>query len=258
MMKSVFLRLCCGVLAAAILLAATGCSIGGNRSAEDSAHLDLIPFRGSTEAAETVAAETTASVTDTETTTAAKATETTTATQAPVTKSTVSGWKEAYRAFLLQYLADEEISDTTMFELIYLDDDDVPELVVSDVGFHLSSAHLYACIGSRVSHVADLGSYGGFSYERRTGMIVYGDISQGYSFTEICEYRNGTVKDVWSCSDDELAAGEENATYTVNGTVVSKAEYEAAFNEQTAGHSLMRAPDEKSASFLTRENVQAL
>ncbi len=239
------------LLAAAVLAGFTACS-----SSRPDVETEVLTTVNEETAAEAAAPEATAAEETAEETTAQN-TEAAPVSEAASTEA--ADYKEAYRQFLLTYLKKDDLSDYACFSLIYLDDDDVPELVISDGDFHLSTAHLYAFDGAQVRHIDDVGNYGTFTYESRKSLIYVEDVAQGHFMAAKLEYKNGKLDTLWSGANDEGAVGEEKAVYEINQKTVPAAEFNAEYDRIFSSQNLDQVPSkgESGAYALTRESVTA-
>ncbi len=148
-------------------------------------------------------------------------------------KPAVDDWRRAYIAFLKKYMREAENPDICGFSLVYIDDDDIPELVVRDGDAHVSAAWVYTCVDSEVVElVGDLsGTFGGIDYAEREGLIFSNVTYHGYGTTTIYRVDSGSCEEVVSLFSNEagVAAGMEE--YKINDESVSKEEYEDACAE---------------------------
>ncbi|MBR3439309.1 MAG: hypothetical protein IKH13_07400 [Clostridia bacterium] len=140
------------------------------------------------------------------TTEAESETETQTQTEAPTqtqtearTKKEISEreYKDAYRKFLKEYIRKNGAAgegNNTKFGLIYLDEDDVPELVLSPRyegrGTKLT---IYAFDGEKVNKVDDYGIYGDFSFVVGKGILFIDTSHQGSGGPIYSRYKDGKI-----------------------------------------------------------------
>ena len=147
--------------------------------------------------------------------------------------------KAAYKQFLKSYMeehgANEGGQDWPKFGLIYLDDDDAPELVIPKGPYHIAPCELYTFDGEKVIMVGEYGSWGSFGYYPRKGIIVGGYAGNGVVYTTYYKYQNGETEEIEEFSE-ELKHWEddpnvkENWNYSVGEKQVSQEEYETAEN----------------------------
>ncbi|MCD8117825.1 MAG: carboxypeptidase-like regulatory domain-containing protein [Oscillospiraceae bacterium] len=146
------------------------------------------------------------------------------------------------------YAADN--SDSLKFEYIYVDDDDVPELVVSSDSSLPASAYLYTYYDGQVNMLGQFGYYGDLEYSEKNNVILSGLSRQGYIEYYYYEILNGTASLIhyFSCSYDEktiIDTGEwVYSDCKIDNVSVSESVYSATLSEITdditftvAGHS---------------------
>lgn len=157
------------ILAAITAVSLTGCGTvepSQSNQTKTSAASEETTTEAATEAAtEITTAETTSAPTEAETTEAA----TEKPTEAPTEAVEASGYKAAY----LEHINTIEDSDTLTYELIHIDDDDIPELAVAKNGYHVS---LYTYADGMVHTLMDQWSYGamgnaGYEYAPKMNSI---------------------------------------------------------------------------------------
>ena len=126
-------------------------------------------------------------------------------TEATGSAQTDTAWIAAYKKYLLdrtQQISEEteelDINDP-VFSLIYLDEDAVPELVVSEESTHLGHATLVTFYEGKLRTFSDLGSYGGFRYKKWKGIVVSGYDGSGSSSETVYLLKQGVLEYVWSC-----------------------------------------------------------
>lgn len=139
---------------------------------------------------------------------------------------------EGYGAFLEKYISQWKGSDSGElpgFALIYLDGDDVPELVVIEGYAHASSAAVYTFEKGKVVPVGIYGQYGAMEYREKEG-IIFDDYDMGgniYSRVYQIEGKKETLLQSYSERCEFLVEGEElRYTYVVDGKEVSGEQYQ--------------------------------
>ena len=121
--------------------------------------------------------------------------------------------------------------DTPKFALIYLDDDDIPELVIPEGHYHAAGCELYCYDGKGVKLLGEYGSWGGFGYRPESGVFCDGNMSSAGEWTAYSKYENGTVTELGSVSSemkswDSDPTDPENYDYYINKKPVTYAEYQ--------------------------------
>lgn len=206
------------ILAAGILLSLCACGNGRSGSVIEAETTEKTVL--STEE-QTVAAET-QSETETETTTEAK------------TEISPEECRAAYKAFLKDYIKDNNIVDDTdegpKFALIYLDEDNVPELVIPQGHFHAAKCELYCYDGKEVKLLGEYGSWGGFGYRPESGVFTVGFVNQGGEETTYYKLENGAVTELGTFYSelkkwDMDPTVPENYNYFINEKPVTYEDY---------------------------------
>lgn len=123
---------------------------------------------------------------------------------------------------------DSNSEEVPGFALIYLDGDNVPELVVIEGWVHASGAAVYTFEKGEVIPVGVYGQYGAMGYQEKEG-IVFDDYDQGgsvYSSVYKIEGSKGTLLQSYSERFVFPAEGEEpQYAYAVDGNEVSEEQY---------------------------------
>lgn len=140
---------------------------------------------------------------------------------------------ESYGDFLAENAHSEDA-----FTLIYLDNDDVPELVIMDDGWHLAGAKIYTYKQEETVYVGKYGQFGWTTYLEKEG-IIFNPYSQGGSASCGVHKIDGTedtLLQVFSWGPDLPAGGwdewdECSYTYKVDDTVVSEEQYDEAWQK---------------------------
>ena len=144
-------------------------------------------------------------------------------------------WIAAYKKYLLERIrqdkAEAEDPDALddyserQFALIYLDNDDIPELVVSEATFHYAYATLVTCGDGELQTFSGLGTWGTFQYKERQGLIVEEDAHSGVSGATVWRLTQGSLQCVWSGYEAHpeimLAEGGEPEYYIRDTDVVT-------------------------------------
>lgn len=142
------------------------------------------------------------SETETETEAETKAETTTEAKQ----KISPEECKAAYKAFLKKYVKENDIEDqgenTRKFALIFLDDDNIPELVIPQGDFHGAQCELYCFDGQSVRFLGEYGSWGRFSYRPESGYFYGGMGNQGSSTVSYYKFENGAVTELGTFTEE--------------------------------------------------------
>lgn len=112
---------------------------------------------------------------------------------------------EGYRAFLAEYVSNRTGDDSEEVPgcaLIYLNDDDVPELIVMEGYAHTCGASVYTFEEGEVIPIGEYGQYGTMLYREKEG-IVFDDYDTEVSeeqYREVCDKWNENGYRVVDCS----------------------------------------------------------
>ncbi len=121
------------------------------------------------------------------------------------------------------------------FNLIYIDDNDIPELVVHrKISGRIEQAYIYTYEDDKVNQIKwsdsqyasnGFGAYGTFGYKEKQGIVSSGNGGHMGRFTSARYLIEGTKATL-------LVSGEETdtGTYSIDGASVSKGYYEQVFN----------------------------
>lgn len=145
-------------------------------------------------------------------------------TEAPDDDTAFTAWKEAYHYVLTECIGED--AEFPGFGLIYLNDDDIPELVISMGTYHFANCQLYTFSDGKAVYLGNYGSWGEFVYYEREGILCEGTTQMGLTNSYIYKMKGAKMEKVYECSDDAGWVGEDSATYRVNGEEVDKATYE--------------------------------
>ena len=109
---------------------------------------------------------------------------------------------QAYEAFLenRQYEDDFDFPSEVRYEFAYIDEDEIPELLLADGNFHISrvAVYYYDTVEEEVKFLASFSSFGQLHYIPRKNTIISSYGNHGYYFQVYSEIQEGSVylKDV--------------------------------------------------------------
>lgn len=115
------------------------------------------------------------------------------------------------------------------YNFVYIDDDDIPELVVATGEAHADSAQLYTY---KDGNVIDLGAYGGYSqfyYYKRSGLIASYFSNMGYYGLSVLSLNGGVVTKLHQYGFEFSNA--EYSNYTIDGAAVSEEVFISSLEE---------------------------
>lgn len=219
------------IMAATMCMGLTACGSSNDNKSADAANT-VQTSTAAQKAAETTAAQmqqtTKEAVTQAQTTQAA--TQATTQAAVPETTQVSDEWKDAY----IDYLNESSSDNNEGYDLIYINDDNIPELV--EVGKYESAGCRVVVYNNGSVQVTQLTRLS-FTYIERGGLLCNDGGHMGYYFDIVYSLKNGeltmidegTYQDKGGVAQTD-ASGEYIYDYTWNGNPVSKEEYKAMLN----------------------------
>lgn len=145
-----------------------------------------------------------------------------------------NNWRQAYMTFLREYMNNAETPENCGFSLVFVDNDNIPELVIRDGNAHLSGASVYTCVDSKVVKLIDdlSGTYGIIQYAERKGLIYSEKCYQGHATTTIYKVKKSTCTKLISLYSNGAAVSEkELVEYRINDKKVSESKYITTWNK---------------------------
>lgn len=138
----------------------------------------------------------------------------------------------AYAEYLQQYHEENtSFANEMKFALLYVDEDEVPELAIIDSDAHASGVHICVYKEGEVTEVGEYGSFGKFQYLERGNLICSSYMGQGeltYSFFCVIDTMSIELQSFHVIPNYSEDATQYWETYEVDGVEVSEAEYEQA------------------------------
>ncbi len=136
--------------------------------------------------------------------------------------------KAAYSTVLYSFY-EENTSAAASFSFEYIDDDEIPELLISEGGEHSSRVKIYTFDGTGAVLLCTAGSDGKAGYVERKGYII--SPYSGYGATSITVYKleNGNASSVWEGT--EITNDDGSKEYTSNGETITAKEYNEKYDE---------------------------
>ncbi|MDE7436269.1 MAG: hypothetical protein K2N01_10695 [Lachnospiraceae bacterium] len=136
---------------------------------------------------------------------------------------------DAYETVLADWVAKQpQEKEVAGFALIYLDNDEIPELAIIEGWAHASGVSIYTYEKGEAVFVGKYGQYGAMGYRQKEG-IVFDDYDQGGNvFSQVYQIdkSNVTLLTSYSVYYQFMETEEPEIIYTVDGQEVSQKQYQ--------------------------------
>ena len=155
---------------------------------------------------------------------------------------------KAYYNFLKSYRFTTDYS-TRGFNLAYINNDSIPELVVFDGDYHAAGGKVYAYVNGKVKYVGEFGEWGGFEYQEKKGVIRSFYFGYGCSETNYYKWNGSKLSNIMSANEKQyfISNGYFRYKYSINDKKVTRSKYESSI-----------APYEKGLKSLSLSNSYAV
>ncbi len=132
------------------------------------------------------------------------------------------GWREAYIDFLSRYTGEFSEFNEEKVLLGYVDDNDVPELFISEGSSHVCDVEVYTFENNIVTKLCETGSFGMVNYFERQGIICGNYIGQGVGTYWVYSVEDCKVQELYSAFTNEGWAEEDfDLEININGIDVT-------------------------------------
>ncbi len=168
---------------------------------------------------------------------------------------------QAYAAFLSTYTADTGQDPT--FTTVYIDQDDIPELLIFDGSWHGAGGRVHTYYNGAVAFIGEYGEYGSFRfYEKKNVMedlyFWNGMKSWHHSWHSI---RDGKEYVIISSDGYNDYDNESNNKYSINNELVSEEAYDKAWEVATSPYNIVEEATMiqfNECHKLTQSNINSL
>lgn len=135
-------------------------------------------------------------------------------------------WKEAYLDVLRNEAPkSERRTGKYSFSLGYVDNDDVPELFISEGGAHAYGVEVYTYHNGKAVMLCSDGEFGSIGYMERKGYICGSYTGMGTTSARVYEMKNGEAEIIYTLYDDSGAVPEGgDVVRTINDAYASEKE----------------------------------
>ena len=146
-----------------------------------------------------------------------------------VKSSSKSAALKAYYNFLKSYKFDLD-SSSRGFDLAYINNDSIPELIVFDGDYHAAGGKVYAYVNGKVKYVGEFGEWGGFEYQEKKGVICSYGSGMGNSHTTYYKWSGSKLSTIMSSSaiGEFSSNGEFEYKYYINDKKVTLSKYNSS------------------------------
>lgn len=118
-----------------------------------------------------------------------------------------------------------------MYDLFDINGDYIPELFISDGGFHVSYCHVYSFIDSECVKILDDNfAYGTLYAVPEKNLIIHYSTQMGYSSLYVNKFNGKEALCIDTFNDNIMNADYETVYYKRNNTEVTAYEYISAYN----------------------------
>ncbi len=167
-------------------------------------------------------------------------------------------YAEAYYGFLRErYRSNPYVEAIPMgFRLVYIDGDDIPELLLMEDYCHAAGVWVYTYYDGRMIEVGGFGSFGGMRYLKKEGRISGGFTGQGATESYYYELEQGKLKEICRLY---IYPGHEDPLeefYEIDDVPVSEEVFEAKRQELRSNEYIYIGY--RDAVFFTETNLRTL
>lgn len=153
------------------------------------------------------------------------------------TEKTLTGWRKAYRDYLLNYCYTSDYDPDSKYALVYVDNNDVPELLIEGAYTAMGNI-LVACSGS-TAHSVNI-PYGTMTYFPKGNILGNYGGRQGSFFDQYYSVQNGRFVLVETgkynaksaSPETQMDINDENYNFYWGDTIVTQADYEQLKEEK--------------------------
>lgn len=133
---------------------------------------------------------------------------------------------KAYYNFLKSYKFTSD-SSTRGFNLAYINNDSIPELIVFDGDYHAAGGKVYAYIRGKVKYVSEFGEWGGFEYQKKKGVIRSSWFGNGNCHDTYYKWSGCKLSTIMSSSaiGEFSSNGDLRYKYYINNKKVTSSKY---------------------------------
>ena len=137
--------------------------------------------------------------------------------------------RKAYYNFLKSYKFTTDPS-TRAFNLIYINNDSIPELIVFDGDYHAVGGKVYTYANGKVKYIGAFGEYGTFLYKEKKGVICSSWMGQGVCASTYFKWDGSKLSKIISFRSVEKIDSNMNIVYNyyINDKKVTRSKYKSS------------------------------
>ena len=134
-------------------------------------------------------------------------------------------WKQLYYNTLKNDFSVYLSNPCAHFDIVDLNNDSIPELLVSTGQARVDSVEIYTIYDEKVCLVGKLGNYGTIRYNSEKNCVLTGDVHMGYESFGVYMIDEGKLVDITSGWNDVGAKAEPPYTYQIDSKDVTEDTY---------------------------------
>ena len=138
---------------------------------------------------------------------------------------------KAYYNFLKSYKFDSySDSSSRGFNLAYINNDSIPELIVFDGDYHAAGVKVYAYVNGKVKYVDEFGEWGVFEYQEKKGVICSSYSGMGNYYSTYYKWSGSKLSTIMSSSaiEEVSSNGDFGYKYYINDKEVTRSKYDSS------------------------------
>jgi len=171
-------------------------------------------------------------------------------------------YRAAYATLLKAY---PQKSGDSRFALVYIDDDDIPELFIADASSNANGVKMYNYYNGSVTLLSfggytEFGQAGRVDYYEKENEIVMSSTGMGGESYDYYEINNGnlTLKTSLKIIKKDIAPGKTSSTYKIDSSEVTYEQLAAKRTEIENGRTYLSADYDCGMVKINKDNIAAL
>ena len=137
---------------------------------------------------------------------------------------------KAYYSFLKSYKFNTTDSYEHAFNLAYINNDSIPELLVLDGTHHSAGVKVYTYVNGKVKYVGKFGEFETFEYQEKKGIIRSSWTGQGNYIKDYYKWNGSKLSTIMSSSATQEMSSNGNIVckYYINNKKVTRSKYKGS------------------------------